>query len=83
MMQSVIIKPGPFGRRAHKIDDAEAEKLVTRGVARKLRNRLFEIVYDDDDDDIPVAPIVESAYETKVMHAETPKRRGRPRKVEQ
>jgi hypothetical protein len=86
-----IIKRTPYGKRAFPIGLDEVEQMVLDGKAIVINRGLYAEADvppatvsaapkdNEDDDEIPVAPI----YQTKVMEAETPKRRGRPRKVAQ
>ena len=82
MLNKMIICKTPFGRRVQPIAFDKVTELVTAGKARKINDRLYEQCDDEEHetDDIPVAPVVEPIYATKVMAAELPKRRGRPRK---
>lgn len=68
-------------KKVTAISRADADALVAAGKAFRHSCGVYETkaVEQEEDDDIPVAPV----YETKVMAAETPKRRGRPPKVAQ
>lgn len=80
----VIVTKTIHGRRAVPIDQSSLDKMLKSGTARKVNagGNLYEEIESDDDCPIPIAPIVEPVYETKVMAAEVPKRKpGRPAKV--
>lgn len=52
-MNSVMISPGPMGKRARPISALEAEKMVKAGKAKFLRNKLYEEIVSATPKDKP------------------------------
>lgn len=80
MIMAVILKRKLQGKEAVPIAKAEAEKLVAQGKAVQLNKTLYEMKVENPPCDSAATKVEdERVYETKVMVAEKPKRRRRPK----
>jgi hypothetical protein len=66
MTKAVLLRRGPFGRRAFPINKADADKMVTSGTAKLLHSNLYK------EQDAVVEPVEEAVYATKVMTPKAP-----------
>lgn len=65
MSSAAILRKMPFGKRLHPIDKAEADKMVSAGLAKVLHSNLYEEKVLTPSADVEDTP--EPVYATKVM----------------